>query len=260
MSGSDLRQIFEDEFARPPSTIEAEAALEALGNEYPAGLHTYIWVSRTELNQVADLVAATGARDLVDVGCGRGGPGLWVAGTAGAHLVGVDIAESALDEGRRLADELGVEATFQIGSFEETGLPDAAADLVMSFDAFLFAPDKQAAFAELARVVRPGGRLAMTSWDYHSQPPNRPPQVEDHRPLAERAGFDVVAYDETDDWYRRCVVFADFLLGRVEDVAAEAEVPVDEMRAELEEMRAGMDCMSRRFLLVAERGTRGVGQ
>ena len=253
MSGDDLRQIFEDEFARPPSTIEAEAAVEALGDEYPAGLHTYSWVSRTELNQVADLVAAAAAQDLVDVGCGRGGPGLWVAGTTGAHLTGIDIAESALDEGRRLASELDVEATFRIGSFEETGLPDASADLVMSFDAFLFAPDKQAAFAELARVVRPGGRLAMTSWDFDSQPPNRPPQVEDHRPLAEKAGFEVVAYDETDDWHRRCVVFADFLLGRVEDVAAEADVPVDEMRGELEEMRAGMDCMSRRFLLVAER-------
>ena len=186
----DLTQIFEREFAKPPSAIEAQASVAALGDEYPAGLDTYSWVSRTELRQVAEQVPVTDSRVIVDLGCGRGGPGLWVAGTTGTRLIGVDIAESALERARRLAGHLGVvDVEFRVGSFEATGLSDAAADLVMSFDAFLFTPDKQAAFVELARVLRPGGRVAMTSWDYHSQPRNRPPQIADHRPLAENAGF-----------------------------------------------------------------------
>ena len=49
MSTIDLTQIFEEEFAKPPSAIEAQAAVAALGDEYPAGLDTYSWVSRTEL-------------------------------------------------------------------------------------------------------------------------------------------------------------------------------------------------------------------
>lgn len=253
MSEHDLRQIFEDEFAKPSSTIEAQAAVAALGDEYPAELETYSWVSRTELGQVAEQVGLTGGDDLVDLGCGRGGPGLWVAGATGAHLVGIDVAESALERARELATTLGVDAQFQLGSFEASGLPDASVDLVMSFDAFLFAADKQAAFVELARVLRPGGRLVMTSWDYHTQPLNRPPQIDDHRPLAESAGLDVLAYDETEDWHRRCVVFADFLLARVEDLAAEEGLPVEEMHAALHDLRSSMDCMSRRFLLVARR-------
>lgn len=247
----DLREIFEEEFAKPPSSLEERAALAAMGDEHPEGLETYSWVSRTELRQAAALLPGPGI--VVDVGCGRGGPGLWVARTTGSRLVGVDIAESALVRARDLAVRLGVDADFRLGSFEDTGLPDGSADLLVTFDAFLFAPDKAAAFQELARVLRPGGRLAMTSWDYHTQPANRPPQVDDHRPLAEAAGLTVVSYEETVDWHRRCVVFADFLIEHVAELAAESGTPVDQVRAGLADMRATMDCMSRRFLLVAVR-------
>jgi SAM-dependent methyltransferase len=248
----DLTQVFEEEFARAPSSIEEDAAVAALGEEYPSGLETYSWVSRTELRQVADQVPRE-ASLVVDLGCGRGGPGLWVAAAAGVRLIGLDVAGSALSRARAQAERLDVEAEFRLGSFEDSGLPDASADLVMSFDAFLFAADKQAAFHELARLLRPGGRLAMTSWDYHTQPRNRPPQIPDHRPLAEAAGLRVLRYDDTDDWRNRCVVFADFLLDRAEALAQEAGAPVEEVLADLADMRDSIDCMTRRFLLVAQR-------
>ena len=60
-----------------------------------------------------------------------------------------------------------------------------------------------------------------TSWDYAGQPRNRPPQVSDHRPLAEDAGLTVITYDETDDRHRRCAVFTDFLLEHADEAAAE---------------------------------------
>jgi SAM-dependent methyltransferase len=248
----DLRQIFEDEFARPPSSIEQQAARAALGEEYPAGLETYSFVSRSELRRAAELVGDVDA-PIADVGCGRGGPGLWVARALGAPLIGVDIAEAALVRARALAGRLGVEAQFRTGTFEDTGLGDASIGAVLSFDAFLFTPDKPAAFVELARVLRPGGRLVMTSWDYHAQPVNRPPQVDDHRPLAEAAGLEVLAYEDTVDWYHRGVAFAEFLLDRAEDLAREAAAPVEQVRAGIAEMRATLECMTRRFLLVAHR-------
>lgn len=70
----------------------------------------------------------------------------------------------------------------------------------MSVDALLFAPDKPRACAEFARILVPGGRLVVTTWDFDGQPVNRPPQVADHRPLLESAGFDVLSYEETPDW------------------------------------------------------------
>ena len=225
--------------------------MAALGDEYPSGLDTYSFASKTELRWLAEEVNAGDV--LVDVGCGRGGPGLWVAGTAGATLIGVDVAESALVHARQLADRLDVDAAFLAGTFENMALGNATADVVMSVDAFLFTPDKRAAFAELARVLRPGGRLAMTSWDYEGQPRNRPPQVADHQPLAEEAGLVVLRYDETDDWFRRCSVFADFLLEHADEAAAEAGTPASGVRAALHEMRESMDLMTRRFLMIAEK-------
>jgi SAM-dependent methyltransferase len=250
--GKDLRQIFEDAFAKAPSEIEQQAALAALGDEYPSGLETYSWVSRTELRRAAEVLGQVEGR-IADVGCGRGGPGLWVAGVLGAPLVGIDIAESALVRARALGERLGVQAEFSAGSFEDTVLAASTVGSVLTFDAFLFTPDKHAAFVELARVLRPGGRLVMTSWDYHSQPDNRPPQVPDHRPLAEAAGLEVLAYEDTKDWYRRSVAFADFLLDRADDLAREAGAPVADVRAGISEMRATFECMTRRFFLVAQR-------
>lgn len=248
----DLKQLFEAAFAQPPSEVEQQAARFALGDEYPAGLETYSWVSRSELRRAAEVVADVEG-PIADVGCGRGGPGLWVAGVVDAPLVGIDISEAALVSARSLSDRLNVAADFRTGSFQQTGLADASLGAVLTFDAFLFTPDKPAAFHELARVLRPGGRLVMTSWDYHTQPVNRPPQAADHRPLAEAAGLDVLVYEDTDDWYRRCVLFADFLLDRAEILAREAAAPMEQVRAGLVEMRATMECMIRRFLLVAHR-------
>jgi ubiquinone/menaquinone biosynthesis C-methylase UbiE len=189
---------------------------------------------------------------LVDLGCGRGGAGLWVALATGVRLTGVDIAEAALEAARERARRVGAEATFVRGTFEATGLPDACADAVMSVDALLFTPDKAAAMVELRRIIRPGGRLCVTSWDYHSQPAGRPPQVADHRPLAEAAGFRVLAYDDTDRWRELQEATGEGLLRAVPELAEEEGVSVEEERAGVEEMNATLAAMIRRFFLVAE--------
>jgi hypothetical protein len=77
--------------------------------------------------------------------------------------------------------------------------------------------------------------------------------VADHRPLAEQAGFTVLRYDETENWSERCRVFADYLYEHADDVAAEAGAPVEDAYEGIADLRDSIDCMSRRFLLVAER-------
>jgi SAM-dependent methyltransferase len=146
---------------------------------------------------------------------------------------------------------MGLAADFQRGEFEATGLPDQAADGVMSVDALLFTPDKAAALIELRRILRPGGRLVFTSWDYHRQPIGRPPQVPDHRPHLEAAGFDVLAYDETVDWRRHVDAVADGLLAEVDALAEESGEPPEDVRASILEMQATGEAMTRRFFAVA---------
>jgi len=239
----------------PVSSVELEVWREALGEEYPEGLDPHSYVSRSELVRFVDEIGVGDREHLVDVGCGRGGAGLWVAAQTGATLTGVDIADTALDAARQRAAGLGLSgrSRFVLGSFEQLPLPSGTADGVMSVDALLFTPDKSRAAVELARVLRPGGRLVFTSWDYDRQPVGRPPQVHDHRPLLEAAGFTVLTYEETVDWRERQTREYHLLLERVDELAAASGEDREELRAGLLEMQATQECMIRRVLAVAER-------
>ena len=105
---------------------------------------------------------------------------------------------------------------------------------------------------ELVRVARPGASLVFTTWDYDRQPPGRPPQVEDHRPLLADAGFAVIAYEETEDWRRRVGDTVAGLLDNVEELAHESGEDVEGTKESLGEMQASIEAMRRRVLVIAE--------
>lgn len=255
MSVRDWPTEFNDEFSSPPSAVQRRAWREVFGPEYPAGVEPYSYVSVTELHRFAEELRIGADDRFLDVGCGRGGPGLWVAAKTGARLLGLDVADSALIAARSRAAELdlGSRADYRVGSFEDTGLEVAAVDAIMSVDALLFTPDKRAALTELSRVLRPAGRLVFTSWDYNGQPEGRPPQVDDHRPLLGAAGFEVLTYDETDDWDMRQRETTSRLLEAVDELAAESGSDPGEVRRDLEEMQATLNVIERRVFVVAQR-------
>lgn len=250
----DWRAIFEETYAGPPSAVADGVWRRVFGEEYPVGLDPFSFVSRSELDRFASEVRLGEEDTLADLGCGRGGPGLWVAMATGARLVGVDIAENVLDAARERARSMGLttRAEFRQGSFDDTGLADGSVGAVMSIDAFLFAVDKAAAVVETRRILSEGGRLVFTSWDYHRQPAGRPPQVDDHRPLLSAAGFDVLVYEETSDWRTRIVETTAGLLDSAEELAAESGQPTEEVRAQLAEMKETIEAMTRRVFVVAQ--------
>ena len=92
-----------------------------------------------------------------------------------------------------------------------------------------------------------------TTWDYHTQPVNRPPQLEDHRPLLIEAGFRVDGYDETPRWLENHRTLDSLLLGCVDELAEESGEDPADVRAGIQEMSATVDTMLRRVLIVAER-------
>jgi SAM-dependent methyltransferase len=255
MADHNWVDVFTREFEQPESAVQARIWADVLGDEYPAELAPYSYTTWSELRRMANALAVGSGDVLVDVGCGRGGPGLWVAAMTGARYVGVDIAVPALVAVTRRAERLGLSSQVRTvaASFDALSLDDGKAGAVMSIDALLFAPDKRAAATEMARVLRPGGRLVATTWDYHSQPAGRPPQVCDHRPVLADVGLDVEVYDETADWSHRQRAISERLLASVDELAIESGEDPVVLRQGLEEMAATQDTMSRRVFIVARR-------
>ncbi|GAA2136208.1 class I SAM-dependent methyltransferase [Actinomadura napierensis] len=134
----------------------------------PAGVEPYSFLSSHLLACVSRALALVSGDVLVDLGCGRGGPGLWLARQAEAHLIGVDFSSVAVTHASRRAaqapDRRGRSARFRQGDLAATGLPDAVADALVSIDALHFPADRAAAVGEVWRVLRPGGRLVLTGW------------------------------------------------------------------------------------------------
>ncbi|CAL9634030.1 putative protein [Streptomyces sp. enrichment culture] len=109
-------------------------------------------------------LATTGAR-VLDVGTGTG-PAALAAARAGADVVGLDREPALLRiaAARARRDGHGSAARFVAGDALDLPFPADAFDIVLSTFGVMFAPDAPRAAAELVRVCRPGGLLAVASW------------------------------------------------------------------------------------------------
>jgi SAM-dependent methyltransferase len=153
------------------TTVEA-IYRSAFGADYPAAAQPSAFYSATTLRMVAGALDLRPGRVLADLGCGHGGPGLWAAQQTGATLIGIDLSPAGIELARRRAAQLGLaaRARFTAGDLTATGLPDASCDAVMSLDVLPFVPGKAAAVREVARILRPGGRFAFTTWEQLTHP------------------------------------------------------------------------------------------
>lgn len=119
------------------------------------------------LAPIADLVVGSAGiapgETVADVATGTGNCAL-VAARRGATVVGVDPAARLLDVARSRAADEGLVVRFVEGSATSLPLEDDAVDCATSVMGVIFEPDGPAAVAELLRVVRPGGRILLTSW------------------------------------------------------------------------------------------------
>ena len=120
-----------------------------------------------ELEPVAEAVVKVaappaGAR-VLDLACGTGNVAL-LAARLGARVIGVDAAPRLLEVGRERARSPGLEVEFRQGDLHELPVEDDFADIVLSVFGLIFAPDPARAMREVARVVRPGGRVFVTAW------------------------------------------------------------------------------------------------
>jgi ubiquinone/menaquinone biosynthesis C-methylase UbiE len=114
-----------------------------------------------ELTEAADVRAL---HTVLDVAAGNGNATL-AAARRFATVTSTDYVPALLDGGRRRAEAEGFSnITFEVADAEALPYPDASFDIVLSTFGVMFAPDHQRAAAELSRVCKPGGRIALASW------------------------------------------------------------------------------------------------
>jgi SAM-dependent methyltransferase len=138
---------------------------------------------------------------LVDLACGRGGYGLEIARRTGARLVGLDISAVAVAVARASAHGAG---WFCVADYTAAGLRDRCADAVMCVDAIQFAEPPLAGLRECRRLLRAGGRIAVTAWQAidpgDERMPARMRRTDLARDLA-ATGFGQVEVTERPDWH-----------------------------------------------------------
>ena len=117
--------------------------------------------------RTVELAGVAPGNRVLDVCCGTGASALPAAQRVGptGRVVGVDLAEQLLVRARAKARERGLDnVEFTEGDMTRLDVADNSMDVVVCVLGLYFAQDQPSAVAELWRVVRPGGTLAVTTW------------------------------------------------------------------------------------------------
>jgi ubiquinone/menaquinone biosynthesis C-methylase UbiE len=150
----------------PLATAKAKAAAtyNAAADHFDAAPLAF-W-DRYGRRTVERLDLAEGAR-VLDAGCGSGASAVPAAERVGpsGRVIGVDLAEGLLRLAEAKADAFGLRnAEFRCADMSALPFEDGHFDAVVCVFAIFFVPNMEAQVAELWRLVRPGGRLAITTW------------------------------------------------------------------------------------------------
>ena len=146
------------------TTVDMDALKARLKATWMAG--DFGLIAKSYQSGAADFIdrleLSAGSR-VLDVACGTGNLAI-PAARAGAAVTGVDIATNLLEQARGRAEAEGVSIRFEDGDAEQLPYPGASFDAVVSMFGVMFAPRPELSAAELLRVCRSGGTIALANW------------------------------------------------------------------------------------------------
>lgn len=203
----------------------SDAVATLLGPSYhPGGLRL--------TRRLLDTVGVGPEHRLVDVASGIGTTSLLAASEYRTQVDGVDLSAANVALANRAAESGGVadRARFHHGDAEALPLPDASADVVVCECALCTFPDKATAAAEMARVLRPGGRIGLS--DVTADPDRLPPEL-----TGISAWVACVADARPVDDYRSILAGAGLMVTTVERHTAALEDMLRQVAARLELLR-----------------------
>lgn len=105
---------------------------------------------------------------IFEIGCGRGDFSCWLARqlNGSAHLVAADFSSTAVSKGREYAISQGLTLDWQVMDIQNIGHATSSFDVIFSCETIEHVPDPARAVCELARVLKPGGTLFLTTPNY----------------------------------------------------------------------------------------------
>ena len=150
-----------------PATPDAEDAALKARHATMWGLGDYAAVARDVIpslgGTIVDAAGVARGDRVLDLAAGTGNATVPAART-GASVVAADLSPALVDIGRRATADAGVDVEWHVADAEALPFTDASFDVVLSCVGVMFAPHHERSAAELLRVTRPDGRIALLSW------------------------------------------------------------------------------------------------
>lgn len=167
---SKVKQMYKEVAEQPNGRFHFEMGRPlALRLGYPAdrldGVPTEAIESFAGVGHHLDLAAPSPGERMLDLGSGSG-TDVFVASmtvSPGGEVIGIDMTDEQLQKARRLAARAGFsDVRFEKGYIEQLPLEAGSVDVVISNGVLNLCADKPAVFNEIARVLKPGGRMAIS--------------------------------------------------------------------------------------------------
>jgi ubiquinone biosynthesis O-methyltransferase len=115
---------------------------------------------RLERSAMLGLIGDVSGKQILDIGCGDGDFAIELA-RRGARVTGVDVSSEMIAAASAKADAAGLQVSFEIADARQLPFPSEAFDVIVAMTVLCFVPDASPVFHEVARVLRPGGRLVI---------------------------------------------------------------------------------------------------
>ena len=252
----NARDGFDRVFAALSASRSYREAMRAATPELPEWLIPFNGIGGGELARIAREIRVGEGDSFVDLACGTGGAGIWIAEQTGSALVGVDFSAAAVEAAAALASERGfaARARFVVADAQETGLSSAAFDAVVCIDALIFMKAELAA-NEIARLLRAGGYAVATSWETLSADAPLPGMVADYSAIFDSAGLTIRTHEVLTGWNERQSILYRALLERERMLRDEMGDAASSLLEEAREgiAREGRPARVRKVFIVAQR-------